>query len=79
MNPNPFLDRASDVPWPTHRDVSSDIAVPPVSQETTVRRRQTQPEWADGARTSVRSHPLAWVAAAAALGILVARFARFAR
>lgn len=79
MNPTPFLDRASDVPWPTHRDVSVQTAVPQDSDETTIRRRQTQSESAHGARTTVRSHPLAWVAAAATLGILVARFARFAR
>ena len=79
MNPNPFLDRASDVPWPTHRDVSANTGVLQDSDKTTASRRQTQSESAHGARTTLRSHPLAWVAAAAALGILVARFARFAR
>lgn len=44
--------------------------------EKTHRLRETRDEWAEGARSTVRSHPLRWVAAAFALGVVFARLTR---
>jgi hypothetical protein len=38
--------------------------------------RVTRDEWVDSARDTVRSNPLAWVAAALALGAVIARITR---
>ena len=38
--------------------------------------RKTRDEWVEGARTTVRSNPLACVAAALALGAVIARITR---
>ncbi len=44
--------------------------------QTTGPLRDTRDEWVEGVRASVRDNPLATVAAAVALGALIARIAR---
>ena len=38
--------------------------------------RETRDEWVDGMRSTVRGNPLACVAAAVVLGVVIARFGR---
>jgi len=42
----------------------------------TGRLRETRDEWVEGVRTTVRGNPLACIAAAAALGAVIARITR---
>lgn len=86
MNENLHPGTASDVPWPTsdHRMRVPDTSMLPdtgssaeeVLQATTDRLRDIRDEWADSARTTVRGHPLLAVAAAVALGVVIARITR---
>lgn len=48
----------------------------PGAHETQARLRETRDEWVEGVRASVRNNPLATVAAAVALGAVIARIAR---
>lgn len=123
MNHNLFPERASDVPWPTHRvavpdtsmlrdsdgagpesvetlmsavegaddspDTLSARAAPAareLGEDASTAGQTRQPasarvlkvgdEWADGVRDTVRKNPLATVAAAVTLGVLLARIVR---
>lgn len=59
-------------------DALADSAAPHVQrfQEGLAVARDTGEEWAESVRCTVRQHPLAALAAAAALGMLVARLTR---
>ena len=59
-------------------DALADTAAPHVQrlQEGFAVARDTGEEWAESVRCTVRQHPLASLAAAAALGMLVARLTR---
>ena len=59
-------------------DALADTAAPHVQrlQDGIAAARDTGEEWAESLRTTVREHPLAALAAAAAVGLLVARLTR---
>lgn len=59
-------------------DTLADTAAPHVQrlQDGIAAARDTGEEWAENLRTTVRENPLAAIAAAAALGMLVARLTR---
>lgn len=89
MNERLHTDVWSDVPWPTgdHRLrpggtttpaelVKADTAGAGTPPEMTRLPRRAAGTWAEGLRSTVRHRPLSAVAAAAAVGALIARVAR---
>lgn len=91
MNQNHHPDSVSDVPWPTsdHRMRVPDTSMLPGSENAPTPAagaralhamadplREVRDEWVETARSTVRGHPLASVAAALALGAVIARLTR---
>jgi ElaB/YqjD/DUF883 family membrane-anchored ribosome-binding protein len=72
-----IVDRLADSAAPTARQVGERVeAAAETLQAKTDQLREKRDEWAEGVRSAVRSNPLAAVAAAAALGAVIARIAR---
>lgn len=71
------LDRLEDSAKPVARQLGERLsAAEDALQAKTVRLRDARDEWVAGARSTVRGNPLVAVAAAAALGAVIARFTR---
>lgn len=71
------IDRLADSAAPAVRKLGDSVtAAESALHATTARLRVTRDEWTEGVRTTVRGNPLASVAAALALGVLVARLTR---
>jgi 2-keto-4-pentenoate hydratase len=71
------LDELADSAEPTVRQVGETVSsAQEALQAKATRLRAAGEEWAEGARATVRSHPLACVLAALALGALVGRARR---
>lgn len=71
------IDRLADRAEPAVRQVGESVsAAGKTLHAKTDRLRETRDEWVEGARTTVRSHPLVSVAAALALGAVIARIIR---
>jgi ElaB/YqjD/DUF883 family membrane-anchored ribosome-binding protein len=71
------IDRLADKAEPTVRQLGQSVeAAGQTLQAKTDQLRGTRDEWAEEARRTVRKNPLAAVAAAFALGALIARISR---
>lgn len=71
------IDRFAESAKPVVRQVGDNVAAATEALHAkTDQLRVTRDEWAEGARNSVRSHPLTYIAAAFALGAVVARITR---
>ena len=71
------VDRLADSAAPAARQVGERVAAAAETlHEKTDQLREKRDEWAEGVRSTVRRNPLAAVAAAAALGAVIARIAR---
>ena len=71
------IDRLADSAAPAVRQLGDSVSAAGATlQAKTGQLRDTRDEWVEGARTSVRSSPLVAVAAAFALGAVIARLAR---
>lgn len=71
------IDRLADSAAPAVRQLGESVSAAGVTlQAKSDRWRETRHEWAEGVRTTVRGDPLASVAAALALGIVIARITR---
>lgn len=71
------IDRLADSAAPAGRQLGETVsAAAETLHATTDQLRQTGNAWAESVRTTVRSKPLVSVAAALALGALIARIAR---
>jgi len=74
------IDRLADSAAPAVRQLGESVAAAGETlQAETDQFRETRDEWVDGVRSTVRSNPLACVAAAFALGALIARITRVTR
>jgi hypothetical protein len=71
------IDRLADSAAPVARHLSERAsAAEDALHAKSGQLRETRDEWMGNMRTTVRSHPLAWIAAAVALGAAVARITR---
>ena len=71
------LDRLEDRAEPAVRQVGESVsAATKTLHAKTDQLRETRDEWVEGVRSTVRSNPLASVAAALALGAVIARVSR---
>lgn len=71
------IDRLADSAEPAVRQLGESVsAAGETLHEKTDQLRQTRDEWVEGVRTTVRGNPLASVAAALALGAVIARITR---
>jgi len=71
------IDRLAVGAEPTVRKMGESVtAVNETLHATTAQLRETRDEWAESARSSIRSNPLTCLATAFALGALVARLTR---
>lgn len=71
------IDRLADSAAPAVRQLGSSVEAAGESLHARADQlRDTRDEWAEGARTTVRANPLASLAAAFALGALIARITR---
>ncbi|MBA3056374.1 MAG: hypothetical protein KJ614_12175 [Gammaproteobacteria bacterium] len=71
------IDRIAESAEPAARQLGDSVAAATEALHTkTDQLRETRDEWVEGARGTVRSNPLASVAAAFALGVLFARITR---
>jgi ElaB/YqjD/DUF883 family membrane-anchored ribosome-binding protein len=71
------IDELADSAEPTVRQVGETVSDAQAAlQAKATQLRATSEAWAEGARATVRSHPLACVLAALALGALVGRARR---
>ena len=71
------VDRLADSAAPAVRQVGERVAAAAETLHAkTDQLREKRDEWAEGVRSTVRSNPLAAVAAAAALGAVIAHIAR---
>jgi hypothetical protein len=71
------IDRLADSAAPAVRQLGERVsAAAEVLHAKTDQLRETRDEWVDGVRSTVRNNPLAALAAALALGAVVARFTR---
>ena len=71
------IDRVAESAAPVVRDLGDSVAAAAEALHVkTDQLRKTRDEWAEGARTTVRSNPLVSVAAAFALGAVIARITR---
>lgn len=71
------LDRLADSATPVARQLGERLsAAEEALQARTIQLRDARDEWVEGARSTVRSNPLVAVAAAAALGAVIARLTR---
>ncbi len=74
------IDRFADSATPAVRQLGESVAAAGETLHAkTDQLRVTRDEWVEGARSTVRTNPLASVAAAFALGALIARLIRIAR
>lgn len=74
------IDRLADTAAPVvHRVGESVSAAAESLNSKTGQLRVTRDEWVEGARGAVRRNPLAWVAAAVALGAALNRLSRITR
>lgn len=74
------IDRLADSAAPVVRQLGDSVAAAEgVLHAKTDQLRDTRDAWVDGARATVRGNPLLIVAAAFALGAVVARIARIVR
>lgn len=74
------IDRLADGAAPAMRQLGDRVAATEKALlEKTEQLRDTRDAWAEGVRTTVRSNPLVIVAAAFALGAVIARIGRTAR
>jgi ElaB/YqjD/DUF883 family membrane-anchored ribosome-binding protein len=74
---NNTIERIADAARPTMQHVSDTVSA--AAQAVNVKAgqlRETSDAWLDGARDTVRSNPLAVVAGALALGLLISRLTR---
>ena len=69
------VDRHSDTPKPGMPHPAAACAAVRSAQNGDI-RSLVETAWAASARTTVRGNPLSWVAAAFALGAVIARFTR---
>lgn len=71
------IDRLADTAAPTVRHLGESVAAAGETLHAkTDQLRETRDEWVEGARSTVRKNPLACVAAALALGAVIARITR---
>lgn len=71
------IDRLADSAAPAVRQLGDSVAAAGETLHAkTDQLREQRDEWAEGMRSAVRSNPLAAVAAALALGIVIARITR---
>lgn len=71
------IDRLADGAAPVAQHLGERVtAAEDALQAKTDQLRDTRDEWTEGLRATVRSHPLACIAAAAALGLVIARLTR---
>jgi ElaB/YqjD/DUF883 family membrane-anchored ribosome-binding protein len=71
------IDRLADRAEPAVRQAGESVAAAGETlRAKTDQLRETRDEWVEGARSTVRSNPLASVAAALALGAVIARITR---
>ena len=71
------IDRLADRAAPTVRQLGESVAAAGETLHVqTEQLREKRDEWAEGLRSTVRSNPLACVAAALALGAVIARITR---
>ncbi len=71
------LDRLADSAAPVARDLGARISTAEDAfHAKTNQLRDSRDEWVEGVRTAVRGNPLVALAAAAALGAMIARFTR---
>lgn len=71
------IDRLADSAAPAVRQLGESVAAAGETVHAkTNQLRETRDEWVEGVRSTVRSNPLASVAAVFALGALIARIAR---
>lgn len=71
------IDRLADRAAPAVQQLGDSVsAAAEALNLKTDKLRKTRDEWVEGARTTVRSNPLACVAAALALGAVIARITR---
>jgi ElaB/YqjD/DUF883 family membrane-anchored ribosome-binding protein len=71
------IDRLADRAAPAVRKLGESVsAAGETLQAKTDQLRETRDAWAEGARSTIRSNPLASIAAALALGAVIARITR---
>lgn len=71
------IDRLADRAAPAVQQLADGVAAAEEAlRARSSQLRHTRDEWVEGARTTVRGNPLASVAAALALGVVIARLAR---
>ncbi len=71
------IDRIADSVAPAARQLDERVSkVGDAIDAKTVQMRDTRDEWAESLRTTVRDNPLASIAAAVALGAVIARLTR---
>ena len=71
------IDRLADMAVPATRHLSDGIAaVEEVLGAKSEQLRETRDAWAESARNTVRKHPLACIAAAVVLGVVISRLVR---
>lgn len=71
------IDRLADRAEPAVRQLGESVAAAEDAlQAKAVQLREVRDEWVEGLRHTVRSKPLAAIAVAAALGVLLARISR---
>jgi hypothetical protein len=74
------IDRLADSAAPAVRQLGESVAAAGETLHAKADQlRETRDEWVEGVRSTVRSNPLASVAAAFALGALIARIIRITR
>ena len=71
------IDRLAETAAPAVRHLGESVAAAAETLDAkTGQLRNTRDEWVDGARNTVRANPLAAIAAAVTLGVLIARVIR---
>lgn len=71
------IDRLADTAAPTVRHLGESVAAAEESLHAKVDQlHETRDEWVEGARSTVRKNPLACIAGALALGVVIARITR---
>lgn len=74
------IDRLADVAAPAVQQLGEHVSAAEAALHVkTAQLRDTRDKWADGARSTVRENPLVCVAAAFALGAVIARIVRTTR
>ncbi|MGK2951828.1 MAG: hypothetical protein ACSLEZ_05520 [Thiobacillus sp.] len=71
------IDRLADIAEPAVQQLGESVsAAEGALHAKSVQRRDIGDQWAEGVRTTVRGNPLVFVAAALALGAVIARITR---